>query len=98
MHGEQLSALADPVRDVEELCVQPLDRPCDLGEAGFQWPMVVEFDDCAGGPVERHPDRSRALGDDILERSPFVDELLQVMADADEVVAVGGPLQLLAGE
>ena len=60
--------------------------------------MVVEFDDCGSGAVESDPDRGRALGDDVLELSPFVDDLAQVTVDADELAAVGGPLQLLSGE
>jgi hypothetical protein len=48
--------------------------------------------------VERDPDRHRACGDGILERSPFADDLTQVTVDADELATVGGPLQLLSGQ
>src|SRR4051812_13153885 len=60
--------------------------------------MAVQLDHCCSGPIESHPDRRRAPGDDILELSPFLDEVAQMTVDTDELSAVGGPLHLLSGK
>jgi hypothetical protein len=60
--------------------------------------VVIELDHGGGGPVEGDPDRGRALGDGALKCSPVLDEAAEVPVHADELAAVGRPLQLLAGE
>src|SRR3954470_22143832 len=95
---EHLFASPDSKRDVPNLRAQPLDSARGLGEARLESWIVVQLDDSGSGPIESHPDRSRAPGDDILELSPFVDDMVQMTVDADELAAVGGPLHLLSGK